>query len=166
MMLPAILIVLFLQLTRSIYSEPETHFFTERTLTLSASIVSIISFFLTIFVLYDTRKLRSFYKFRALGPTLIRELRSSSKRISDFLNEFEEFIPQISQELARAGATLHSLQRKLRGSPKTSTKKLRKRISVCRIGIESEDEIREIHIEMVKVVEEVKNYQRDLEWER
>lgn len=165
-MLPGLLNVLLLQLTKSVGSQPEPSFFAERTLTLSASIVSIVSFFLTIFVLYDTRKLRSFYKFRALGPTLIKELRSSSKKISDFLNEFEEFIPQISEELARAGATLQSLEPKLKGSPKASTKKLRKRMSVCRVEIESEAEIREIHIEMVKVVEEVRNYQRDLEWER
>jgi hypothetical protein len=117
-------------------------------------------------VLYDTRKLRSFYKFRARGPTLIKELRGCSKRISDFLNEFDEFIPQISEELGRAVATLDALERKLKGHAKASTKKLKKRISSCKVRVENEDEIREIYIEMVKVVEEVRNYQRDLEWER
>jgi len=165
MILPVILIISVLSSGATISPE-EPHFFSEHTLTLSASIVSIISFFLTIFVLYDTRKLRSFYKFRARGPALMRDLRNCSKRITGYLNEFDEFIPQISEELARTVATLHSLERKLKGSSKASTKKLRKRISACTVKVETEDEIRGIHIEMVKVVEEVRNYQRDLEWER
>lgn len=78
----------------------------------------------------------------------------------------DEFIPQISEELARSVATLDALERKLKGPPKASTKKLRKRIISCKVHLESEDEIREIYIEMVKVVEEARNYQRDLEWER
>jgi hypothetical protein len=144
----------------------ESRIFTEHTLTIASSILSILSFFLTVFVLYDTRKLRSFYKFRGAGPTLVTELRRCSKRISEFLNEFEDFIPQISEELARSIAKLESLERKLRGPVKASAKRLRKRIDGHTVDLGSEREVREIYLEMVKVVEEINDYRRDLDWER
>jgi hypothetical protein len=165
MLLPGALIF-FSLIDGSSVSQTEPHFFTERTLILLASIASIISFFLTIFVLYDTRRLRSFYRFRARGPTLVAELRRCSQKISEFLNDFDAFIPQISEELARSVVKLKSLERKLGGSARTSVKRLRKRMSDCRVSAGSVDEVREIYIEMVKVVEEIRDYQEDLDWER
>ncbi len=166
MILPGILIILCLLSSGAVNSQPEPQFFTERTLTLVASAASIVSFFLTIFVLYDTRRLRSFYKFRGGGPTLVKELRGCSQRISEFLNEYDEFIPQLSEELARSIAKLDSLERKLRGPAKVSARRLRRRISNYKADAGSEAEVREIYLEMVKVVEEIKGYQRDLDWER
>ncbi len=166
MTLPGVLIILCLLSSGATISPEEPRFFTLQNLTILGSIISIISFFLTIFVLYDTRRLRSFYRFRGVGPTLVTELRRCSQRISGFLNEFDEFIPQLSEELARSIAKLESLERKLRGPAKASAKRLRKRIGNHKVDAGSEGEVREIYLEMVKVVEEIKDYQRDLDWER
>jgi hypothetical protein len=100
------------------------------------------------------------------GPKLVAELRLSRGKISEYLNEFDSFIPQISEEFARSGATLKSLEKKLRGSSKSSVKQLRKRIIGYKVSAESESQTRELYLEMVKVVEELKNYQKDLDWEK
>jgi hypothetical protein len=96
----------------------------------------------------------------------LRELRVCSQNISQFLNEYEAFVPQIAEELGRSEAKLKSLERKLSGSARTSAKLLRRRISECRVELGDENKIREIYIEMITVIEEIRNYKRDLDWER
>ena len=90
-------------------------YFKRELLSLAGDILSIISFILTIFVLYDTRKIRSFYKFKARGPVLIKELRKYSLNLSSYLNEYKDSIPQITEELGRTEAKLKSLEKKLTG---------------------------------------------------
>lgn len=88
------------------------------------NLLSIASFILTIFVLYDTRRIRSFYQFKGRGPALLKDLKRSLQQIAEFLNEFEEFAPQIAEELGKCVAKFRSLERKLKGPSKTSVKKL------------------------------------------
>jgi hypothetical protein len=95
----------------------------------------------------------------------MKELTTSSQHISEYLNEFEEFIPQIAEELGRSVGKLKSLERKLSSSPKASVRKLRRSISSCKVSARNEARVREIYIEMVIVVEELKQHQRDLDWE-
>ncbi len=166
MILPGILIISCLLSSGATISPEERHFFTVQNLTIFGSIVSIIGFFLTIFVLYDTRRLRSFYKFRARGPTLVAELRRCSRTIAGYLNDFDAFIPQVSEELTRSAAKLTFLEKKLRGPSRASVKRLRKRIITVKVDAGSENQVREIYLEMVKVIEEMRNYERDLSWER
>lgn len=66
-------------------------------LSVLADVLSIIGFVLTIFVLYDTRKIRSLYKFKGRGPALIRDLSKLSLTLSTYLNQFEDFLPQIEK---------------------------------------------------------------------
>lgn len=139
-------------------------FFMEK-LGIVSGIASIISCLLTIFVLYDTRRIRSFYRFRARGPTLMKELITCSKNISEYLNAFEEFVPQISEELARSAAKLKMLEGKLSRSQKNSVRELRASIKACKASSQSQESVREVYIEMVMVLEEIKQYQRDLDWE-
>src|SRR3954468_22573401 len=89
--------------------------FSREALSIVGDILAIISFVLTIFVLYDTRKIRGFYRFKGRGPALIKELTRYSSNISSYLNQFEDFIPQIAEELKRSEAKLKNLEKKLRG---------------------------------------------------
>jgi hypothetical protein len=68
--------------------------------------------------------------------------------------------------LKRSEAKLKSLEKKLRGQPpKSSIKQLRKIINECEVKVDNEQGVRVIYLEMVKVIEEVKDYQKDLDWE-
>jgi hypothetical protein len=139
--------------------------FSRETLSVVGDILGIISFVLTIFVLYDTRKIRGFYKFKGRGPALLKDLSRYSSTISRYLNEFEDFLPQIAEELKRSEAKLKSLEKKLSGQPKASVKRLRKIVNECEVKTENEREVRVAYLEMVKVIEEVKEHRKDLDWE-
>lgn len=126
---------------------------------------SVVSLLLTIFVLYDTRRIRSFYRFRARGPALMKELIACSRNISEYLNAFEEFVPEIAEEFGRCIAKLNNLEGKVRSSQKASVRNLQKSIKACKVSVGNEETVRDVNIEMVVVLEEIKQYQRDLDWE-
>src|SRR3982751_710999 len=95
-------------------------FFNRDLLSIASDVLSIISFVLTIFVLYDTRNIRSLYKFKARGPALIKDLGKYASNLTGYLNQYEDFIQQIAEDLGRSRAKLKSLERKLSGQPRIS----------------------------------------------
>lgn len=74
-------------------------FLSRETLYVVSSIFSIASFVLSIFVLWNVRKLRNAYRLRARGPALLRELSKAVSNLSKFLNEYEDSLPQVKEEL-------------------------------------------------------------------
>jgi hypothetical protein len=90
-----------------------------------ASVFSIASFGLTIWVLFETRQLRSLYKLRVRGPLLIKDLNKMASNLFGYLNDYSNSIMQIAQELGKIGVKLKSLEVKLRGEPKNSVKLVR-----------------------------------------
>lgn len=127
--------------------------------------LSIVSFVLTIFVWLNVRKLRNVYKLKARGPSLIKELSKSASNLSRFMNEYHEFVPQVTEELGKVAVKLHSLKRKLSGSPKRSVKQVLACIDQCEVSAQNEEQVRRTYIEIVKVIEELKDNQKDLNWE-
>lgn len=126
---------------------------------------SIASFILSIFVLWNIRKLRNAYRLRARGPSLIRDLSKASSNLSKFMNEFDDFIPQVSEELGRVGVKLRSLKRKLNGPPKRSVKRVLSYVDQCEVSVQNEEQVRLVYGEILKVIEELKDNQKDLDWE-
>jgi hypothetical protein len=126
------------------------------------TVASIISLTVSIFVLADVRKIRNAFTLKIRGPIIIKELGKCSSNISGYLDQFEDFLPQIEGEFARAKAKLKYLQKKLPASPRTSVKKLRKSIEKCQVSIENKDGVRRVYVEMNQVLEEVKDHQKDL----
>lgn len=84
-------------------------FLTGDLISIAGNILSIASFVLTVLLLVETRKLRNFYKIRMRGPSLIRELSKSASNLSNYVLEFDDFIPQIAEELGKIGVKLRSL---------------------------------------------------------
>ena len=99
------------------------------------------------------------------GPSLIRDLSKAASNLSKFMNDFDEFIPQVSQELGKAGVKLNSLKRKLTGDPKKSVKRVILYIDQCKVNVQNEEQVRLVYVEILKVIEELKDYQKDLDWE-
>jgi hypothetical protein len=81
------------------------------------------------------------------------------------MNEYGEFIPQIAEELGRVFVKLHSLKRKLSGTPRRSVKRVLAYIDQCEVSVQNEEQVRRTYIEIVKVIEELKDNQKDLDWE-
>ncbi|HEX9629849.1 MAG TPA: hypothetical protein VF961_07510 [Pyrinomonadaceae bacterium] len=145
------------QIVRNIFSRDGFFFL--------GNLLSIISFFLTIFVLLNIRKLRNTYKLRVRGPSLIKDLSKSASNLSGLMNDYSEFLPQITEELGKVGVKLRSLRRKLSGSSKRSVKHVITYIDQCEISPQNEAQVRRTYVEIVKVIEELKDNQKDLDWE-
>src|SRR2546428_14178077 len=108
-----------------------TNLLNRETFYVIGNIFSIASFILSAFVLWNIRKLRNAYKLRARGPSLIRDLSKAASNLSKFMNEYNQFIPQVPEELGRVGVKLRSLRRKLSGSPKKSVKRVLSYVDQC-----------------------------------
>lgn len=135
-------------------------------LSVIGDVVSIISLLLTIFVYYNVRKLREHYMFRARAPEIIRRLLAHSSNLANYLNTFMESLPQIDLELRLAEVQLRSLGKKLRGQPKKSVRQLLKSIKAYDINEQGDEELRRVYVELMKVIEEVKEHRKDLDWEK
>jgi hypothetical protein len=129
------------------------------------SIFSIASFGLTVWVLLETRKLRGLYKLRVRGPSLIKDLVKLASILFSYLNDYSNSVAQIAQELGKIGVKLKSLEVKLNGAPKSSVKLVRSYIDQCEVNNENEEQVRRIYVEIIKVIEELKDHQKDLDWE-
>jgi len=129
------------------------------------NLLSIVSFVLTIFVLLNVRKLRNVYKLKARGPSLIKDLSKSASNISSLLNEYNDFLPQLAEELGKVAVKLRSMKRKLSGGPKRSVKHVLTYIDQCEVNAQNEEQVRRTYIEIIKVIEELKDHQKDLDWE-
>jgi hypothetical protein len=129
------------------------------------NLLSIVSFVLTIFVLLNVRKLRNAYKLKVRGPLLIKDLSKLASNISSLRNEYNEFLPQLAEELGRVGVKLRAMKRKLSGDPKRSVKHVLACIDQCEVNAQNEEQIRRTYVEIIKVIEELKDHQKDLDWE-
>jgi ElaB/YqjD/DUF883 family membrane-anchored ribosome-binding protein len=123
-----------------------------------ASLFSIASLIVTIWVLFETRKVR--------GPELIKDLHKMASNLSEYLNDYTDSTTQIAEELGKIGSKLKTLQAKLRGTQKNSVKRVRAYIDQYEIKAENEGQVRRVHLEIIKVIEELKDYQKDLDWEK
>lgn len=130
------------------------------------SIFSIVSLLATIWVLFETRKLRALYKLKVRGPVLIKDLKKMTTNLSGYLNDYGDSTAQIAEEFGKISSKLKSLQSKLQGDPKSSVKRLRGYIDQCGVKSENEEQVRRVHIEIIKVIEELKDHQKDLDWEK
>ena len=82
------------------------------------------------------------------------------------LDNYSTSITQIDQELGKVEIKLKSLEAKLIGAQKNSVKWVRSSIDQCEVNIENEQRVRRVCRQVVKVLEELKDHQKDLDWER
>lgn len=127
-----------------------------------ASVFSIAGFGLTLWVLLETRRLKVLYRLRVRGPLLIKDLVKMAATLSSYLNDYSNSNAQIAQELGKIGVKLKSLEAKLTGVPKSSVKLVRSYIDQCEVNAENEEQVRRTYVEIIKVIEELKDHQKDL----
>ena len=96
---------------------------------------------------------------------MLRDLSKAASNLSKFMNAYGDFLPQITEELGRIAVKLRSLKRKLSGDPKRSAKRALLRIDQCQVSVQNEEQVRLVYVEIMKVIEELKDHQKDLDWE-
>lgn len=105
------------------------------------------------------------FRFRARAPLLIKELSRAGSNLNRFLNEYDDSLPQVKEEMTRAAVKLRSLRRNVNREQRRSIKRVLRYIDRCEVSVQNEDNVRVVYIEIIKVIEELKDYQKDLKWE-
>jgi hypothetical protein len=82
------------------------------------------------------------------------------------MNDFQGFLPQIRLILADTEVALHSLSKKLRGPEKRVVLALAVRVKGYDPKHEGEGPLRDIYVDMHKVVATIEDLREDLKWER
>jgi hypothetical protein len=139
--------------------------FTLQNFYIIGNVLSIASFILSIIVLWNIRKLRNAYRLKARGPALIRDLSKAASSMSKMMNDYSEFTTQISEVMGTVGVKLRSLKRKLDGAPKRSVKRVLTYVDHCEVTVQNEEHVRVVYGELLKVIAELKENQKDLDWE-
>lgn len=136
-------------------------------LSIIGSVASIVGIGLSIYVIYNLRQIRKSYIFTARAPDLVKALRSHSSKIKDLLNEFETSIDEIEAELARCSPVLESLRTKVGRQERRSISDVVRLISANKtLSAGSKNAVWDIYKELLKVEEEMRNLQKDKQWER
>lgn len=129
------------------------------------SLASILGLLLTGWALYEIRRLRRSYTFRARVPDLLEKLNEHRSTLSNYLGGVSGREAQVSEEFVRLEATLKSLKPKLPREERRSVKSL---LKVLRMQgrVPSEQGIERTYLSVMRVTEEIENLRRDLEWEQ
>src|SRR5262249_9553671 len=108
------------------------------------TLASLLSLVVSLWVLYDVRKIKVGFKLRVRGPAVTKELRKYSSNISGYLDQFEDFLPQIDEELGKTQAKLKYLEKTLPSQTRKSVRSLRKSIEKCEVITENKEGVRRV----------------------
>lgn len=128
------------------------------------SIASLISLILTAIIYLDLRRIKNSYIFRIRSPQLVRFLTTKTSYLIDLAKDFPTDNNQINIELAKIDVRLNSMQGRMTGSTKKTVTNLRERIKVFEQS-PNEENFNQIYIFMIRVIEEIKELQQDLNLE-
>lgn len=138
-----------------------------------ASGASILSFFISIYVLFDVRRIRKDFLSRVRIPSLLEALESYASDMSRDLASFEESRQQMEIVLARCEPALRSLSPKLSGVERRDTRRLAntmKNFRTIRFWRQKReldyDRAWALYIDLQQIIEGVKNLLKDEQWRR
>lgn len=134
----------------------------EKLLSQFGSYASLIGLILTLYVAWSLRNIRNNYIFRLKAPAFLRKLTKHASTLISFGNEFETSRQRIDLELAVSDVTLRSMQRRMRGHSKKAVKQLRRLIKDYKQNGGDLEQFYAIYREMQRVLEEVKELQKEL----
>ena len=136
-----------------------------QTFTALVNVLSVVGFFLTIWVFIGIRSIRRNYTFTARAPELVKELSKRTSRILNYRNDFEHNLLEIDHELVQVRVTLNSLETKVNRSSRKSISEAQKTISNYSSGDKDKDNLFVVYLALVRVVSELQELQKDRIWE-
>lgn len=129
-----------------------------------ANLATIISLAITILVWFSVRNIRRAFLFKARAPIHTDRLDDISHKISNLLNDYQANKNSIKELLAHAEIQLEQLLKKTSGEPRTRIRALRKRMQ-DRLIVEDPEAIYNVHLELIKIVDAMKEHLANQEWE-
>jgi hypothetical protein len=148
-----------------------TKVLSKENLSLLANILSVVGFVLTLIVFINVRKIKSHYIFKGRMPELHEKLDRHASAILSLYQRYEDSREQIVIELKSSEVTLKSIRQKAKDNRtiKQSVKRVLKLMSDYNTQIlfhQNKDALFGIFVEMRKVVDEIENHRKDIEWEK
>jgi hypothetical protein len=129
------------------------------------NIASVAGLVLTAITLFNVRKIRNYYNFMGRSDTFVERLRRHSERLTYYLEDFAASKASVPVELKLTGATLESLEQILPGSQKQPVKRLLRKIRKYNATSSERYELRDIHDDILVVVQKVVDAQENLKWQ-
>ena len=129
------------------------------------SIASIIGLILTFIIFLGLRSIKNSYIFRIRSPQFIRFLNSKVSEFDDLAREFSTNSKQIADEFVKVDVRLRYMQERTSGSAKEAVIDLRKNIKLYELSPDDKEKFNLAYREMLRVIEEVKELQQDLNLE-
>jgi hypothetical protein len=166
--------------------EAITTFLISKEITAFATVVTVLSFLVTLYVMFTINKIRKFYIFNARVPEIIEHLTDIASKISTQLNSFNGIDRTLNEILVNAEVELLSLTRKVNGSLKKQACSLVTEIRILsgrnnwkdRIQVflqfnnnhnatgTPEESIQNIYLLLYKLTAECKSRYEDAKWEQ
>lgn len=129
------------------------------------SVASLISLGLTLYIALGIRNIRNNYIFRVRAPEFIRALTKHASTLISFGNDFNDSRQRIDVELATSDVTLRSMQGRMRGQSREAVDNLRALIRAYQQNPNNIDNFYPIYTGMQRVIQEIKELQRELDLE-
>lgn len=138
-----------------------------------ADVLSIVSFGLTIWVLFETHSLRRSFALRGRVPELKRSLTSSAKKLPTLLSRWPQSRNETLAIIASARAVLENLLIKLPRRERTAVQRLVREMRGRRISLinyvpissYTEDDMWNIFAGLQEVIASLEQRERDATWE-
>ncbi len=131
----------------------------------AANYASVIGLLLTVSIWWGLRKIKNTYTSRVGAPEFVRVLTKHASALVACGNDFENSRQAIGVELATSDVTLRSMHRKMRGESKKAVKQLRILIKEYKQDPDNKEQFYSIYTEMQRVIEEVRELQKELNLE-
>jgi len=135
-----------------------------------ANLLEIIGFVLTVIVFFSIRRIRSFYVFKGRVPEQTEILDKHASALYEFYKTFSDSFQQIKLELKIAEGTVNSLRKKVDRPTRRSLDRVLELITEYNkaglIAPKDKDDLWDVYAEMRKAVDELRNLQQDVTWEK
>lgn len=128
------------------------------------NVASILSFAITVYLLYTVRKIKSLYVFKARVPELVEDLREQASKLATFHQDFNVSRPQVLLEIGKAEVTLKDLKKKVGRPTRKSLAIVIKLIADYSPYNQTPDYLWKIYVELQKVIQEIIGLQSDRAW--
>lgn len=135
------------------------------TITIIGTVTSVIGVAISMYVMWNVRRIKDHFIFQARVPQLFKALRSHADQLSDSLGAFESSHRDIDTELVVIKASLENLKRKVNRGTRKNTEALIALIDRRGTPI-SKDAAWTIYSDLQALIEELKHMRADSRWEK
>lgn len=125
----------------------------------------MLGLLLTGYVAWSLRRVKNTYIFRLRAPQLVKDLTEGGSMLINYANDFANAQQEIGDEIARLDVKLKVIQGRMRGRSQGAVRDLRARIRDWEREPYNEAKFRLVYRGIQRVIEEVKEYQEDLDLE-